>query len=100
MKSTAIAAAAALVLCACASQRSRVAPVAAPVVTPAPSDEAPAEPKRICVVENPRVAISDFLEAYRSTLEKKGYAVKVVQKNPQPSQCPLYSRYTAFAGGT
>jgi len=54
--------------------------------------------KRICVVENSRVARPDFLDAYRAALEKKGYAVTVVQKNPQPSQCPLTTRYSAQYG--
>jgi hypothetical protein len=100
MKSTTIALAAVSILCACASQRSRVTPVAAPPAVTAPAAEAQPEPKRICVVENPRVAIADFLEAYRAALEKKGYSVTVVQRNPQPLQCPLFTRYTAFVGGS
>lgn len=55
--------------------------------------------KQICIVENPRVTRGgEFLDAYRAALEKKGYTVTVVQKNPQPSQCPLYTRYTAAGG--
>jgi hypothetical protein len=51
--------------------------------------------KRICIVENPRVMNREFIDAYKDALEKKGYAVTVVQRNPQPSQCPLTTRYTA-----
>lgn len=100
MKAVSLALMAALALCACAGQRSQVAPVAPQLAPAAPAAAAVSEPKRICVVENPRVAIPDFLEAYRTALEKRGYAVKVVQRNPQPSECPLFTRYTAFFGGS
>lgn len=63
----------------------------------APSAGSSAE-KRICVVENTRVARADFLDAYRSALQGKGYSVTVVQRNPQPSQCPLTTRYSAQYG--
>jgi len=69
-------------------------------VVPLPSDLAAKNPsKRICVVTNPNVAVSGFLDAYRAALERRGYSVSVVQKNPQVSVCSLTSRYVAYANG-
>jgi hypothetical protein len=96
MKSVVSALTTALMLSACAT--SRVSPV-----RPVPADPqsvavqpADAQPplKKICVVENPAV-VGDFIETYRTALRNKGYEVKVVKKNPQPSECPLSTRYTA-----
>jgi hypothetical protein len=80
------------------SNRSQVAPVApAQVAEAAAPTRNPGQGpvKRICVVRNPRV-VGNFLEMYLAGLESKGYAVTVVEKNPQPSECPLSTRYTAF----
>lgn len=78
--------------------RSSVVPVPAsqeaPVQAIEGAGEAPA--RRICIVENPRVAHKDFLDAYRTALEGKGFTITVVQKNPQPSVCPLTTRYVAY----
>jgi len=91
MKSVVLALTAVLALCACAT--SRVSPVRPPPTEPQ-SETAQPLPKKICVVENPAV-VGDFIEAYRTALQNKGYEVKVVKKNPQPSECPLSTRYTA-----
>lgn len=72
---------------ACSTTRSHVAPVAAAPENPA---------RRICLVTNARV-IGNFPDLYRAALEQRGYAVTVVTRNPQPSECPLTTRYTAFS---
>lgn len=69
-------------------------------ITPVPGELAQKNPgKRICIVENPRVAVSGFLPAYRAALEGWGYAVSVVEKSPAASTCPLTTRYIAFQNG-
>src|SRR3954467_6896669 len=78
--------------------RTAVVPVSTTVEVPNPAalgaKEAPA--KRICIVENPRVAQKEFLEAYRAALETKGFVTTIVQKNPLASVCPLTTRYVAY----
>lgn len=94
-KKTGCAVAALLVLLAvsgCATDRVQIRPVPSELADKNPS-------KRVCIVENPRVAVSDFLAAYRAALEARGYAVTVVQKTPSASACPLTTRYTAFQNG-
>jgi hypothetical protein len=69
-------------------------------VVPAPLDLGEKNPgKVICVVENPQVAVSLFLQAYRSALQDRGYTVHVVPRNPQASVCPLTTRYVAYQNG-
>jgi hypothetical protein len=69
-------------------------------VVPAPTDLSEKNPaKVICIVENPRVAGTQFLDAYRAALEGRGYTVNVVKKNPQASACPLTTRYVAMGNG-
>jgi len=86
----------AAILSGCA--RSSVVPVRAAPEPSAPTAETPSDaPSRhICIVENPRVAQKEFLDAYRAALEAKGFATTVVQKNPQASVCPLTTRYVAY----
>lgn len=55
--------------------------------------------KRICIVENPRVAVTGFLPAYRAALQSRGYAASVVDKTPSAAECPLTTRYMAFQNG-
>jgi hypothetical protein len=57
----------------------------------APADVAA---KGICVVENPEVR-KTFLEAYKHTLEKKGFAVKVLPPGTAITECPVYTTYDA-----
>jgi|SRR6185503_5212762 len=68
-------------------------------VVPAPADLGAKSGKRICIVENPNVAVRDFVLAYRTALERRGYFVEIFQKNPQVSVCQLTSRYVAYANG-
>lgn len=59
-------------------------------VTPVPV----AATKAICIVENPPVR-AGFLTEYRSALEKRGYTVKVVQKDAAGTDCAMTSTYLA-----
>lgn len=97
MKSIAVALAATLALCACAT--SRVAPVRPAPEPPRSLEGEPAAVsgvKRICIVENPRVA-SDFLDSYTVALKEKGYAVEVIRKKAYSlTMCPVMSEYVAF----
>ena len=81
-----------LALCGCARDRIHVSPVSLDLDAKNPG-------KLICIVENPRVVVSDFLGSYRAALEDKGYKVNVVKRNPQVSACPLTTRYVAYANG-
>ncbi len=49
--------------------------------------------KEICVIEDTRVRES-FLLAYRTALEKKGFAVRVLNPGSDIASCPLTSTYT------
>lgn len=48
----------------------------------------------ICIIENPKI-IGGFLRAYKTALQEKGYAVKVLDKSANVSDCEVTSTYTA-----
>lgn len=50
--------------------------------------------KSICIIENPPVR-ARFLTEYRSALESRGYAVKVLPNAAAVADCPLTSTYLA-----
>ncbi len=50
--------------------------------------------KEICIIEDPRV-IGHFLPAYRTALENKGFAVRVLSPGSDIASCPITSTYTA-----
>ena len=79
-----------LLLVACST--TRVKPVAPQVIGSAASVD------RICIVENPRVAVKEFVNTYQSALEQRGYKVEVIRDRKAYSlaMCPYLSEYTAF----
>jgi hypothetical protein len=52
------------------------------------------EGKQICVIENPSVR-AGFIEAYRSSLASKGYAVRQLPATAAITDCPVTSTYVA-----
>ena len=48
----------------------------------------------ICVIENPRIR-AEFLEAYRTALQEKGYVVEILHKHADISDCKVTSTYSA-----
>lgn len=51
--------------------------------------------KQMCVVEDPRV-FEEFLPAYRTALERKGFSVTILKPGSPVTSCPLTSTYTAL----
>lgn len=50
--------------------------------------------QKVCIVDNPDVK-EGFVEAYRSSLEQKGFAVEALEEGASLSSCDLTSTYTA-----
>lgn len=51
--------------------------------------------KEICVIDNPKVAQKNFLKAYKTALEKKGFVVKILDEGTNILHCDNTSTYTA-----
>jgi hypothetical protein len=49
--------------------------------------------KEVCIIEDTNIS-PDFLPAYRTALEKKGYVVRVLNPGSSITSCPLTSTYT------
>ena len=57
----------------------------------------PPTPAFICIEENPKVAVSDFLPAIRSLLSAHGIRSEVVQKGAAfPDRCEAVLTYVAY----
>jgi len=52
------------------------------------------EPREICVVENTAVRLN-FLDAYKGSLAKRNFTVRVLPEGSAVGTCPLTSTYTA-----
>lgn len=51
--------------------------------------------KEICIIENPKVVKEGYLQAFKSALQKKGYAVKMLNEGAKKSDCEVTATYTA-----
>ena len=49
----------------------------------------------VCIEENPKVIVDDFLSVVRDGFDRHGIATKVVTK-PAPKECEYVLTYTAF----
>jgi hypothetical protein len=52
------------------------------------------ESKEVCIIENPSVR-AGFIEAYRRTLQNKGYSVRQIPATSSITECPITSTYSA-----
>ena len=63
-------------------------------VTVRPVDKA-AGLKHVCIQENPKVAVADFLTVLRDGFDRNGISTEVVS-SPAPRQCEYLLTYTAL----